>query len=160
MDTTITASHNQTSLRKAALVAGLAVLLMALTVPIVEFYIFPKLIDFKNPTQTTQNIANHEKLFSIAIFIHFITVICDVVAAWALYIFFKLVNKNLSLLTAWFRLVYTAFNIAALLNLIQILSFLKPGANLSSIHSDQMPDYVLLNFNSFNLQGRFGLVFF
>jgi hypothetical protein len=160
MDPTITANPNQNTLRKAAFVAGLGVLLMALTVPIVEFYIFPKLVDFKNPSQTIQSISQHTKLFSTAIFIHFITVICDVVVSWALYIFFKPVNKNLSLLSAWFRLVYTAFNIAALLNLIQILSFLKSGANFTSIHSDQMPGYILHNLNSFNLQWRFGLVFF
>lgn len=160
MDTTITASQNQPSVRKAALVAGFGVLLMALTVPIVEFYIFPKLIDFNNPALTTQNIENHTRLFSTAIFIHFITVICDVIVTWALYIFFKPVDKNLALLAAWFRLVYTAFNIAALLNLIQILSLLKSSANFNSIHPDQIPDYILLNLNSFYLQWRFGLVFF
>lgn len=92
-------------MRKAALVAGLGVLLMALTVPIVEFYIFPKLIDFRNAAHTTRNIADYTMLFSAAIFIHFITVICDVVVAWALYLFFKPVNKNLSLLTAWYILL-------------------------------------------------------
>lgn len=65
-------------LRKAALIAGLAVLIMALTVPFVEFYIFPKLIDYKNAAQTTTNISNNSTLFSIAIFIHFTTVICDI----------------------------------------------------------------------------------
>jgi hypothetical protein len=51
------------SLRKAALVAGLAILLMALTVPVVEFYIFPKLVDYKNPLQTINNIVNHRIYF-------------------------------------------------------------------------------------------------
>ncbi|HEX8278327.1 MAG TPA: DUF4386 domain-containing protein, partial [Segetibacter sp.] len=160
MDPTITANPNQTSLRKAALVAGLGVLLMALTVPIVEFYIFPRLVNFKNPTQTFQNISHHAKLFSTAIFIHFITVICDVVVTWALYIFLKPVDKNLALLTASFRLVYTSFNIAALLNLIQILTFLRSSQNFSSIQLNQLHDYILFHLSSFNLQWRFGLVFF
>ncbi len=161
MNTTITASQNpETLLRKAALIAGLGVLIMALTVPVVEFYILPKLIDYKNPAQTTHNITNNTKLFSTAIFIHFTTVICDVVVAWALYIFFTPVNKNLALLTAWFRLVYTAFNIAALLNWIQILSLLKVGDNFSYIQPNQMHDYVLFHLRSFNLHWRFGLVFF
>lgn len=160
MDTTLTSRQDGVSLRRAALVAGLGVLLMALTVPIVEFYVFPELIDFKNPAQTAQNIITHTKLFSTAVFIHFLTVLCDVVVAWALYIFFKPANKNLSLLTAWFRLVYTAFNVAALLNLIQILSLLKSGANANFTLSDSMHEYVLFNLRSFNLQWRFGLVFF
>lgn len=117
-------------------------------------------MDYKNPAQTTLNITNNAKLFSTAIFIHFITVICDVVVAWALYIFFTPVSKNVALLAAWFRLVYTTFNITALLNLIQILSLLKVGKHFRSIQSEQMHDYVLFHLSSFNLQWRFGLVFF
>ena len=57
MGQTIIASQNQeTSMRKAALIAGLGVLIMALTVPVVEFYIFPKLIDYKNATQEIEEI--------------------------------------------------------------------------------------------------------
>jgi hypothetical protein len=161
MSTTTTANQNaETLLRKAALIAGLGVLIMALTVPVVEFYIFPRLIDHKNPAQTTYNITNNTKLFSTAIFIHFMTVICDIVVAWALYIFFTPVHKYLSLLATLFRLVYTAFNIAALLNLIQILSLLKVSEQFTSIQSNQIHDSVLFHLHSFNLQWRFGLVFF
>ena len=161
MGQTIIASQNQeTSMRKAALIAGLGVLIMALTVPVVEFYIFPKLIDYKNATQTTNNIANNRTLFSTAIFVHFITIICDVTVAWALYIFLKPVNKNLALLTAWFRLVYTAFNIVALLNLIQILSLLKISEHFNKVDQGKVSDYVLFYMKSFDLEWRFGLVFF
>ena len=161
MDTSITTTQNQEiSLRKAALIAGLGVLIMALTVPVVEFYIFPKLIDYNNAAQTANNINNHKTLFSTAIFIHFTTVVCDVIVAWALYIFLKPVNKDLALLAAWFRLVYTGFNIAALLNLTQILALLRASEKFSSIQSNQVYDYVLFYLNSFNIQWRFGLVFF
>ena len=161
MGQTIIASQNQeTSMRKAALIAGLGVLIMALTVPVVEFYIFPKLIDYKNATQTTNNIANNRTLFSTAIFVHFITIICDVTVAWALYIFLKPVSKNLALLTAWFRLVYTAFNIVALLNLIQILSLLKISEHFNKVGQGEVSDYVLFYMKSFDLEWRFGLVFF
>lgn len=155
-----TTKNPEISLSKAALIAGIGVLIMALTVPVVEFYIFPKLIDYNNAAQTANNINNHKTLFSTAIFIHFITVVCDVIVAWALYIFLKPVNKNLALLAAWFRLVYAGFNIAALLNLTQIIALLKASENFSSIQSNQVYDYVLLYLNSFNIQWRFGLVFF
>ena len=158
MDTS--SQHQEISLSKAALVAGLGVLIMALTVPVVEFYIFPTLLDYKNATQTIKNIANHARLFSTAIFIHFITVVCDAVVAWALYIFLKPVNKNLALLTAWFRLVYTAFNIAALINLIQILSLLRAIENSKFLQPRLVSEYVMVHLTSFDLQWRFGLVFF
>jgi hypothetical protein len=148
------------SLRRAAFVAGLAILIMALTVPIVEFYIFPKLIDYKNGEQTTKNIATHTTLFSTAIFIHFITVICDIVSGWALYIFLRPVNRNVSLLTAWFRLVNTAFTIAALLNLIQILALIRAQPYFTAMEPGQIHDQILYHLRSFNLQWRFMLVFF
>ena len=93
------------SLNKAALIAGLGVLLMALTVPIVEFYIFPKLINYENGQATVTNIVNNRRLFSTAIFIHFVTIICDLTIAWALYVFLKPVHQYFALLVALFRLV-------------------------------------------------------
>jgi hypothetical protein len=160
MNTTQSTTLDLPSLRKAALTAGLAILIMALTVPLVEFYIFPKLVDYKNAEKTFNNISQNSKLFSASIFIHFITIICDTVIAWALYIFLKPVNKNLSLLAAWFRLVYTGFNIAALLNLVQISSIVSPIQSVPMIPTSQIHDFVLMNINSFNHQWRFGLVFF
>ncbi len=35
--------------------------------------------------------------------------VADLLIAWALYIFFRNLSRDLSLLTAWFRLVYTVF---------------------------------------------------
>jgi heme/copper-type cytochrome/quinol oxidase subunit 2 len=161
MEATVTTTQTPAiSLRKAAFIAGLAVLVMALTVPVVEFYIFPTLIDYKNAAQTTKNIINHTSLFSTAIFIHFITVICDVIVAWALYVFLKPVNQNLALLVAWFRMVYTAFNVAALLSLIQILASLRASQNFSSMTSGYLDEYVSFHLHSFQLQWQFGLVFF
>lgn len=148
------------SLKNAALIAGLGVLLMALTVPIVEFYIFPKLINFRDPGETLRRIAENKTLFSTAIFIHFITVVCDVAVTWALYIFLKPAHKDLSLLTAWLRLVYTAFNVAALLNLIHVLNLMETSEYFGHINEGQVSDQVLFYLRSFNLEWRFGLIFF
>lgn len=160
MTSTLERQKGETSLSKAALIAGLSVLVMALTVPVVEFYIFPTLIDFKDAEKTTANISNNLTWFSTAIFIHLITIFCDVTVAWALYLFLKPVHKSLSLLTAWFRLVYTAFNVAALLNLVQVLSLLRTTESFKSMGPGQVSDLVMFYLRSFNLEWRFGLVFF
>ena len=161
MDTNRTEYQNQqTSLRNAALIAGLCVLLMALTVPVVEFYIFPKLVNYQDPAETAHHIRNNKLLFTTTIFIHFLTVICDLVSTWALYIFLKPVHKSLALLAGWFRLVQPAFTIAAMLNLVQVLSLLKSSENFSAIEPGQVNDLVLFYINSFYLQWRLGLVFF
>jgi hypothetical protein len=161
MDTgTIAEINNVKALRKAALIVGFAVLVMAVTVPVVEFYIFPKLIDYKDAAQTIQNLLNHQTLFSSAIFIHFVTVICDIIAAWALYIFLKPVNKDLALLAAWFRVVNTAFTIGALLNLVQVSAILRADTDLIAVSSIRIHNDVLHYLKAFNLQWRFMLVFF
>jgi hypothetical protein len=153
-------SHPEISLRKAALIAGVGVLIMALTVPWVEFYIFPKLIDHENAAQTVQNISSNPRLFSLAIFIHFLTVICDLVVTWALYIFLTPANKDLALLSAWFRIAYTAFNVTALLNLVKGLVLIRGAEAGNTIEPDQLGGQVSFLLNSFNLQWRLGLTFF
>ncbi|WP_158860247.1 DUF4386 domain-containing protein [Lunatibacter salilacus] len=94
------------SLSKAAIIAGIGLLMMTLTVPFAEFKIIPDLVDPNNALETASNITNNSLLFNVAIFLIFITIVADIVVAWALYIFLKPVNKNLSLLTAWSRLLY------------------------------------------------------
>ena len=145
---------------KAALIAGLGVLLMALTVPIVEFYIFPELINYENGQATVTNIVNNRRLFSTAIFIHFVTIICDVTIAWALYVFLKPVHQYFALLVSLFRLVYASFNIVALLHLIQVLSILTAQKYFTVIQPAEVNDQVLFYVRSFHMEWRFGLIFF
>ena len=57
-------------------------------------------------------------------------------------------------------MVYTGFNIAALLNLVQVLSLLRTIKYFTKIDQGQASDYVLFYLRSFNLEWRFGLVFF
>ncbi len=104
------------TLRQAALVAGVGYLLMP--VAFAEFYVFPKLVVAGDIEQTAQNIQAHGGLFLAAIFCYLISFISDVVIAWALYILLAPVNRSLSLLAAWFRLMYTAMALFALLNLV------------------------------------------
>src|SRR4051812_26419257 len=101
--------------RQAALVAGISYLLMPATVA--EFYINPKILIPGNIEQTIQNIATHGRLFAAAILCYLITLILDVIIAWALYVLLLPVNRSLSLLTAWFRLMYTAMALFSVLNL-------------------------------------------
>ncbi|RYE27733.1 MAG: DUF4386 domain-containing protein, partial [Sphingobacteriales bacterium] len=161
MSNVITTDQNiERSVRNAAVVAGLAVLVMAFTVPIVEFYILPKLIDYENARLTHSNIKNHPYLFSTAIFIHFLSVLCDVVSAWALYLFFRPVRNNIALLASWIRLVYAGFNVVALFKLVEVVSLTRTNATIKAISHEQTSEYVLHCVRSFHLQWKFGLIFF
>jgi len=93
------------SMRTAALIAGLPVFLP--NAPYGEFYVFGKLINYHDAAQTTQNLIHHPSLFLfgiLAVFFNF--VIWDIVLAWAVYIFLRPANPHLSLLVAWFRLIF------------------------------------------------------
>jgi hypothetical protein len=103
------------TLRQAALTAGFGYLLMP--VGIAEFSIWPKMVIYGDIERTIKNIAAHPRLFAVAILCYFTGFAMDIVIAWALYFLLAPVNRALSLLTAWFRLIYTAMAFVATLNL-------------------------------------------
>lgn len=160
ISTNINNKETDISVGKAALIAGISLFVMVLTTPFAEFSIFGELLDYENATKTAENIINNKHLFSIAIFLILLTLIADIVASWALYIFLKPVNKSLSLLVAWFRLMYTAMYFIALYNLLAILSIIKSIEHLKNTGVGQINDSILLHIKAFRVEGSFGLIIF
>lgn len=146
------------TLRQAALVAGIGYLLMP--VAYAEFSIYPKLVIPGNIDETVQNIVAHGKLFAAAILCYLITLMLDVVIAWALYVLLVPVNRSLSLLTAWFRLMYTAIALVALLNLATVFRLLHTPDFLAAFGSDQLHAQVKLLLGSFRWDWSMSLVIF
>ena len=151
---------NKTSLRMAALIAGIGLLIMVVAAPFAELFVFPKLVVPGNAAETTQNIIANQSLFTSAIFGYLITFICDLIVAWALYVLLKPVNEELSLLTAWFRWVYTVIALDALLNLVTILRILNASDILTGSQLDQFSAQVMLSIQAFRSHWYFGLIFF
>lgn len=151
---------NKTPLRTAALIAGVSLLIMVLAAPFAELYAYPKLVISGNAAQTVQNILENKALFTAVIFGYLITFICDVLAAWALYVFLKPVNENISLLTAWFRLVYTVIALVALLDLVTVLRLVTTSSISSLFQPDQLQAQVMLSLQVFRSHWYFGLLFF
>lgn len=146
------------TLRQAALIGGVAYLLMPVT--IAEFYINPKLMVSGNIEQTAQNIAAHGRLFAAAILCYLITLILDVIIAWALYVLLIPVNRSVSLLTAWFRLVYTVIALFSLLNLTTVYRLLHTPVYLTAFGSSPLHAQVLLLLNSYRYDWSFSLIIF
>ncbi len=69
--------------------------------------------------------------------------------AWALYILLKPVNENLSLLTAWFRLVYTVIALVALNNLVTVFQLLDTPGYLKVFEPDQLYGHAMLYLRAF-----------
>ncbi|MBA4141064.1 MAG: DUF4386 family protein [Segetibacter sp.] len=83
----------------------------------------------------------------------------DVVIAWALYILLKPVNENLSLLTAWFRLVYTVIALVALNNLVTVFQLLDTPGYLKVFEPDQLYGHAMLYLRAFRNHWYFGIIF-
>ncbi|HLN75057.1 MAG TPA: DUF4386 domain-containing protein [Prolixibacteraceae bacterium] len=148
------------SLSSAALIAGIGLLVMAVAAPFAELYVLPKLIVPYMTAETAANIQAHETLFTAAIYAYFITFICDLVVAWALYILLKPVNEYLSLLTALFRWVYTLIAIMALMNLITALQLITTPKYLTIIEKDQLYAQAMISIRAFKNHWYFGISLF
>lgn len=145
------------TLRQAALIAGLG---YVMPVSYAEFSIWPRLVIPGHIEQTVANISAHPRLFAAAILCYLITYIEDVVIAWALYVLLAPVNRALSLLTAWFRLVYVAIVLFALLNLVTVYRVLTTPDYMTLFGSGPLQAQVQLLLRSFRYDSSMGLVIF
>jgi hypothetical protein len=144
----------------AAVIAGIGLLIMAILAPIANFSILDGLMVPDDPTGTFSNIASSDGLLRLGIFIFLIVAVLDILVAWALYVFLKPVNRSLSLLTAWFRIVYAAMLAIALFDLIKVLQLLNGADYLSVFTPDQLEAQVMLFLESFKHGWEFGLIIF
>jgi len=151
---------NEISIRTAALIAGLSILVMVLAAPFAELFVFPKLIVRANWQETSKNIIANKVLFRAGTCAYLITFICDLLASWALYVLLKPSNPMLSLLTAWFRLVYTVIALVALTNLVTILKILNAPDNLNALEPDNFYTQVQFSITAFKNGWYFGILFF
>ncbi len=148
------------SLRKTALVAGSGLLAMTIFAVGAIFFIFEKLIIPGDAGATVNNILAGEMQFRIGITCLFIVAVLDVVVAWALYVFLAPAHKNISLLAAWFRLVYSAILGVALFSYANVLRLLGDAHYMKGVETSQLHADVMLSLNVFDDGWAIGLVFF
>lgn len=148
------------TLRQAALVAGLGLLVMVVAAPFAEFLVYSKLVVRGDIQTTIQNIQANNWFYLAGILAYLIVFICDVIVAWALYVLLIPVNRSLSLLTAWFRLVYSAIALIAMLKLVTIYHLLQNTDYPTILGSDQLLAQVKLLLNTFRYEWNIGLILF
>ncbi|GAA4318392.1 DUF4386 domain-containing protein [Compostibacter hankyongensis] len=105
------------SRRKSAVIAGSAILAMSVLAGYAYGFVFDRLVIPGEASATVRHIKASGLLFRSGILAWTMILVCDVLAAWALYYFLKQVSEGLSLLMAWFRLVYAVMLGGAILNL-------------------------------------------
>lgn len=148
------------SLHKAAQFAGIGYLIIIITGIGANFFVLENLVVQGNADATANNILANETLFRIGIFSFIVMVIADLLVAWALYIFFKPVNNEISLLVAWLRLVNSTIFAIALYNLFSVLQLLSGADYLTAFNSNQLQAQVMIFLDAFNNTWLIGLLFF
>jgi hypothetical protein len=133
---------------------------MTLPAIFMNFFVLGSLVMPGDAAETANNIMANELQFRLGICSFIVVIILDVLVAWGLYVYLKPVNKSLSLLAAWFRLLYTAVFGFALLNLFTVLRLISGADYLTVIGTDQLFAQVLLSLNAFNDGWAIGYVCF
>ena len=145
------------SLRQAAIVAGFGYLSVFI---LGGFANFPNFIVPGDAATTVNNIMASESLFRTYIASWVIVLAFDTLVAWALYILLKPVHKSLSLLAAWFRLVFVAIFGIALVNLLSVLPLLSGADYLTVFEPNQLQAQAMSFVNAYTFGVNISFVFF
>jgi hypothetical protein len=149
---------NGVTLRQAALMAGFVYLLSP--VSYAEFTLYPKLVIPGNISATVANISAHHGLFLAMLFCYFINFVEDIVLAWALYILLAPVNRALSLLAAWFRLVYAIIVLVGTFNLATVYRMVTTPEYLTTFGSGPLNAQIGLLIHTFRYDYSLALEIF
>lgn len=128
---------------------------MALLAPIAFFAVLEPIRTAGDAAQINA-LQAAEPMFRLSIIIFLAVAVLDILVAWGLHGVFSSVNRHLSLLAAWFRLVYTAVLLVATVSLVETLNLLQ----LPSPDTVQWNLLVQHELNGFFTTFNFGLGIF
>ena len=155
---TIPAVPSGLTLRQAAIVTGVTYL----TNPVsyAEFSLYPRLVVTHDLEATVRNLNSHPALFVTAIVCYLLNFVGDIVLAWALFHLLAPVNRALSLLAAWFQLVYAGVGLCGVLQLVAVRNLLSSPDYLAAFGSAQLHAQILLLLRAFHNDFDFALILF
>ncbi len=145
--------------RRAARIAGVSYLAMVVLAIFANFVVREGLVERGDPAGTVASITGSIGLFRLGLVAFLVIFVLDVVIAWALHVVFRDVNRDLSLATAWFRLVYTALLGVALVSMFQVLQLLG-GDLLGFLTYEQVSAHTMIELAAFESTWLIGLVAF
>lgn len=156
----MTDRHAEVSERQAARIAGYGYLVIFVLAIFANFFVREQLVEPGDAAATAGNIAGSEALFRLGLVSFLVVFVLDVAIAWALYVFFKRVNRDISLLTAWLRLVYTTLLGVALIFFFLVLQLVSGAGYLAAFESGQLDAQMTLYVEAFDAAWLIGLACF
>jgi hypothetical protein len=145
--------------RKAALVAGFGYLGI-LVFGMLPLFVIDGLIVRGDAAATATNITASESPFRLGIASWLVVFALDAVVAWALYIFLEPAGRHLSLLAAWFRLVFVAIAGSTLVGLLSASRLLGTAGDSTAFEADQLDALAMLSLHPYEYGFNVGFVFF
>ncbi|HEY2348572.1 MAG TPA: DUF4386 domain-containing protein [Puia sp.] len=148
------------SQRQAALIAGVAYILVFIVAVLANFFALDKLIVPDDANATFKNIMANQSVFRFGTAGWIFVIVCDTIVAWGLYIFFRPVGRSISLITAWFRLVFVAIFAGSFVNHLSILQLVSNEDYINLLDSKQLHAQLMLSLNAQNNAVSISFVFF
>lgn len=148
----------RTSPRAAAGWAGAGYLAIFVLAVFANFLAVGAVLDRGDARATYLDLASSQTAFRLGLMAFLAVVVIDVVVAWALYVVFRDVHADLSLLAAWSRLIHTAFlGVALVFAFVALLVVREAGPGGAE---GQSATQVLLALEAFDLTWVLGLAVF
>jgi hypothetical protein len=145
--------------RKTARMAGLFYLIFILTT-VLATYVRSRLIVSGDAAATASNIMGSELFFRIGFVTELVSAVFFLLAAWALYVLLKPVNKNLALLFLLLNLGGVAVECINALNLFAALQFLSGANYLNVFQTGQLQAMAMSFLNSYTSGFMIAQIFF
>lgn len=146
--------------RRASLVAGIGLLLMAALAGFGYDFAVHGLITPGDAARTARDITAHEGLFGSGIASLFLVAALDAVVAWALYRVLSPVSQRLSAFAAGLRLAYAAVFAVAVFQLAAALRLLGSGASRTASGAGRLHAAALADISRFTDIWHAGLILF
>lgn len=148
-NTTPLSNPDTSQRRRAAWTAGLGLLFMGLMAPFAFFGVLQNLVVPADASATVNNIVASPGLFRSGVAVFLIVIVLDIVVAWALYVLLAPVNRTLSMVIAWLRVVYATVFASALANLLDVAQLLD-GSGGARLQSEQLEAQVMASLTRFD----------
>lgn len=149
----------EASLRLKARIAGVLYLVIFVAAPFAEFFVRDPLVVYRDAAATATNILAHQPLYRLGGVATLLTVACEPAIALLFYELLKPAGRSVSLLAAFFRLVYAAMNgTNQLLHFIPLI--LLGGAQLAAFKEDQLQGLALASLRAYAQGLWITLIFF
>ena len=148
------------SAHRAARIAGVSYLLIYALAIFANFLVVEAMVVSDDAAATVANITESIGTFRLGLIAFLVVFLLDVIVSWALHMVFRRVDRDVSLVTAWFRLTYTVFLGAGLVYFFEVLQMLGSADYVVALGAEQVNAQVMMSLNSFETTWLIGLAAF